>query len=268
MFRCCAHSPFWLAFIGAGCVGRAKQRKNDSQGALNDYNQALQINPRDASAIALRGFAYFDKGDADAALTDENAQVQLRPQSAAAYLDRGGIRIRRGELDQAETDSNKAIELDPKLAAGYRFRGFILGSKGDLSGALADYDTAVKLDAPDARGYNGRGIIKLANADLDSAFVDLQRATELALTDRARFYAQIYLWITLAEQKRIPEANRRLTDYLQNIQFDESQLWLRAIAAFLLDKTDEAAFLAAAKKGYSEVAVRGQTCEGWFCCRA
>jgi lipoprotein NlpI len=99
---------------------------------------------------------------------------------------------------------------------------------------------------------------------LDGAFTDLQQALELAQTDRVRFYGQIYLWMILAQQNRAAEANQRLTDYLESNQLRNSQLWLKTIAAFLLDKTDEASLLAAAKTGRSGVAIRGQICEGWF----
>jgi lipoprotein NlpI len=39
---------------------------------------------------------------------------------------------------------------------------------------------------------------------------------------------------------------------------------MTAIAEFLLDKSDEAAFLAASKRGYNDVAIRGQTAEAYF----
>jgi lipoprotein NlpI len=179
-------------------------------------------------------------------------------------LDRGAIRIRLGELDQAESDFNKAIQLNPKIAAGYRYCGFLKGAKGDLAGALADYDTAVKLDGLDALGYHGRAVIKLASADLDGALTDLQTSIERSQTDRQRFYDQIHLWIVLADLKRAAEANQGLTDYLQNRNLTNAEPWMTAIAEFLLDKSDEAALLAAAKRGYNEVAIRGQTAEAFF----
>jgi lipoprotein NlpI len=39
---------------------------------------------------------------------------------------------------------------------------------------------------------------------------------------------------------------------------------MTAIAEFLLDKSDEATLLAASKRAYNEVAIRGQTAEGCF----
>jgi lipoprotein NlpI len=142
--------------------------------------------------------------------------------------------------------------------------GFLKGAKGDLPGALADYDTAVKLDGLDALGYHGRAVSKLASADLDGALTDLQTSIERSQTDRQRFYDQIHLWIVLADLKRAAEANQGLTDYLQNRNLANAEPWMTAIAEFLLDKSDEAALLAAAKRGYNEVAIRGQTAEAFF----
>ena len=250
-----------VAYLGRG---RAKREKHDPDGALRDYNQALQLEPRHAEALAYRGFANFDKGDTAAALADEDAQVGLRPHSAAAYLDRCALRMRAGQLDQAEADCNKAIELNPQLASGFRYRGFLRGSKGEFADALVDYDAAVKLELMDPIGYSGRAVVKIANADLEGALTDIRRSIERAQTERHKFYAEVYLWVILAKQNRIAEANQGLTDYLQDRHSPNPEPWMNAIADFLLGKSDEAAFMAAAKRGYNEVAVRGQTSEGWY----
>ncbi len=116
----------------------------------------------------------------------------------------------------------------------------------------------------DPLGYHGRAVIKLANADPDGARTDLQKASELSQIDRQRFYSQIHLWIVLSEEKRGAESNQELADYLKNRKTSNAEPWLTAIADFLLDNSDEAAFLAASKRGYNEVAVQGQMFEGWY----
>jgi lipoprotein NlpI len=68
----------------------------------------------------------------------------------------------------------------------------------------------------------------------------------------------------LTELKRGAEANQGLTDYLQNRNLANAEPWMTAMAEFLLDKSDEATLLAASKRAYNEVAIRGQTAEAFF----
>jgi len=244
--------------------GDAKQSQRDFTGAIADYNLAIQNAPSFLMAYLGRGSAKQAESDFDGALADFNKVISLSPQFGTAYICRGSLRQVRQDLRGAVEDYDKAVEYSPQFELGFIKRAGANRLLKSFSAALADYEQAVKLDETDAGGYNGRAIVKLVNANFDGAFVDLQQAIALAQTDRVRYYAHIYLWMTLAEQGRIPEAKRRLTDYLQNTQLHDPQLWMKTIAEFVLEKTDEATLLAAAKQGYSEVAVRGQTCEGWF----
>jgi len=175
------------------------------------------------------------------------------------------IWLRRSDFFEAAADFNHALELDPKLGAGYRDRGVLKASQGDLAGALDECQTAIIIDKTDAPAYRDRAIVKIANADLNGALVDLRRSIELSSqNDRTRFYCEIYLWVVLALQNQITEANQGLTDYIQSGLPTDAEPWVSSIANFLLDKADENSFLAAAKEGDNHRMIQGQSCESWF----
>jgi len=137
--------------------GAAKIEKGDLDGAIADYNRAIELNPKDARAYYNRGIAKRAKGDLDGAIADFSRAIELDPKYAIAYNNRGIAKDDKGDLDGAIGDYNRAIELDPKHAVAYNNRGFDKEARGDLDGAIADYNRAIELDPKLAIAYNNRG---------------------------------------------------------------------------------------------------------------
>ena len=80
-----------------------------------------------------RGVAKWRKGDLDGAIADYNRAVELNPKDTAAYYNRGVAKQTRGDLDGAFADYNRTLELDPKYAVAYNNRSAAKQAKGDLS---------------------------------------------------------------------------------------------------------------------------------------
>jgi Flp pilus assembly protein TadD len=94
----------------------------------------------DASDVFMtNGIAKHHTGDLEGALTDFDKAIELAPSDGFIYMMRGAIKKEKGDLDGALRDLNKAIELDPKLGEPYYSRGVIKRTKGDLDGSNADF---------------------------------------------------------------------------------------------------------------------------------
>jgi tetratricopeptide (TPR) repeat protein len=159
--------------------GNAKKAKGDLDGAIADYNRAIELNPKDEDAYNNRGNAKDDKGDHDGAIVDFNRAIELKPKDEDAYYNRGNAKKAKGDYDGAITDYDRAIELNPKDPDAYNNRGVAKKAKGDLEGAMADYDRAIELDPKHEHAYVGRGNAKQAKGDYDGAMADFNRAIEL-----------------------------------------------------------------------------------------
>ena len=69
-----------------------------------------------------RGIAYAKKGQYDKAVSEFNNAIELNPKDAVSYTLRGGVHSERAQYDKAISDFTKAIELNPKLAISYTLR--------------------------------------------------------------------------------------------------------------------------------------------------
>lgn len=86
--------------------------KGEFELAVNDYNKAIELNPKDAASYLNRGRAYSGKKNYDLAILDYNKTIELNPQDSTAYFNRADVYEKKGNMQQAIGDYQKAVELD------------------------------------------------------------------------------------------------------------------------------------------------------------
>jgi tetratricopeptide (TPR) repeat protein len=93
--------------------GTARLSTGDLEGAIADFDAALQLNPKDVFALANRAGAWFKSREYESAIADHTQAIALEP-TAAAYNNRGYAQAQLREFDKAVADYNAALKLDPK----------------------------------------------------------------------------------------------------------------------------------------------------------
>jgi len=123
--------------------GAAYFAKDDFDGAIADYSEAIRLDPKITQAHKDRGLAYSAKGDLDRALTDYSKAILINPKSEDAYLDRGVANLYAGALTRAFADFDQARALDPKDAYAVLWLDIVgqrIGHPRPLSQAIATID--------------------------------------------------------------------------------------------------------------------------------
>jgi tetratricopeptide (TPR) repeat protein len=160
----------------------------DYDKAISDYNEAIRLNPNDASAYYNRALAYYYKNDYDKAISDYSEAIRLNPNSAQAYGDRGAAYRHKNDYDKAISDYNEAIRLNPNNASAYYNRALAYYYKNDYDKAISDYNEAIRLNPDSAQAYSNRGAAYRHKNDYDKAISDYNEAISLNPNDAEAYY--------------------------------------------------------------------------------
>lgn len=115
--------------------GRAKQRLEDIEGALADFDQALRNDPSLVDARAGRCWLSLRQGrDLSRARTDAETAVANDPRHVEAQLCRGVLQLRGEEWAQAKTSFEAALAVEPGNPTALFGRGVARRRSGDGDG--------------------------------------------------------------------------------------------------------------------------------------
>jgi len=175
--------------------GILKKNSNDLEGAIEDYNRALKIDPNYSLAYVNRGNANRRLGKYKESIADFDKAIQLKPENSMAYSNRGIAKANIGKSEEAKKDFDKAIELKPDYGDAYSNRGGILISMKRYEDAIKDLNKSLNINplAPDP--YTNRGIAKSQLKDYEGAIKDfntvigMQPQNTDAFLNRAFTYA-------------------------------------------------------------------------------
>ncbi|MEO1020259.1 MAG: tetratricopeptide repeat protein, partial [Pseudomonadota bacterium] len=91
--------------------------------AIEAFDNAVKLNPRDPLNYEARGYTHALNGDRLLALIDYESAITLDPCYAEAYFDRAILYRTWGKLELALHDLNRLIRLTPEDPAAWNSRG-------------------------------------------------------------------------------------------------------------------------------------------------
>ncbi|MBN1363665.1 MAG: tetratricopeptide repeat protein [Syntrophaceae bacterium] len=140
--------------------------------------EALNIK-QDSFLYYNRGNAYAEKGQYQTAVEDYDEAIRLQPNFASAYFNRGNTYKNLGQYRLAITDYNNTIHLSPDYFVAYNYRGFAYGKLGQYELALENFNKAISLKPDYASAYNNRGFTYLLQDKITRGCHDAQKACAL-----------------------------------------------------------------------------------------
>ena len=167
--------------------GLDKDNQGDSQGAIEDFTQVIELKTDYADAYYNRGQIYEKQEDYQKAIDDYSKAIELNPKAMA--------------------DCNKAIELNPNDATAYFFRGITYGHQEDYQPAIQDFTQVIELQPDYDFAYLCRSIVHLQQEDYQKAIADFNKAIELK-PDNADFY-----YLRGAAYSKLKDYQKALADF-------------------------------------------------------
>ncbi|HWY40903.1 MAG TPA: tetratricopeptide repeat protein [Chthoniobacterales bacterium] len=203
---------------------------NEYDRAIDAYDQILnrKINASQASYVVMRrGSCYLWKNELDKAERDFNEAIELNPKNSAAHVNRGRFLRVSGRRPEAIEECNAALRINPNEYSAYDLRADIFRDEGNITAALADLDTLLRLNPKWTAAYVTQAAIYFHANDLDKSIATCNHVLEIkpdavsAHIIRARAYAR---------KKQYADARRDFESALAGIKPEYLKYQLAAIS--------------------------------------
>jgi serine/threonine-protein kinase len=193
-------------------------QKNDL--ALQEFQKALEINPRDAEAIIGMAGTYEKMGRLKDAEENFTRAAALRPDYWDGYNDLGAFYQRQGRLAEAIAQYRRVIELTPDNAVAYSNLGVAylgLGDPKSMAAAEEAFRRSLQL-TPTYAAYANLGVLYVGQKRYPESAEMTRKALELNDKDWRVWdnLLQSYLWMGQKDQARAARAmaSKLLVEYV------------------------------------------------------
>jgi uncharacterized protein len=165
-------------------TGNKKEEEGEILEAIDNYSQAIVLNPQYAQAYEKRAQLKQAKlNDFHGALADLDRAIVLNVKNTELYYSRARLKSEKlKDFRGALSDLNQIVKLNPNDATVYSNRGVLQNEKlNNSQAALLDFNTHILLFPQSVGGHIDRGILKYSKLqDKSGGITDIRRANKLA----------------------------------------------------------------------------------------
>ncbi len=147
--------------------------------ALVDFNQVIAIDPNYLDGYLNRGWTQISLQNNQAALEDFNRAMRLNPNYAITHAHQGMAYLKLGNYEAALESSKQAIRLDPNNSYGYSIQANIFNALKDYQSAIKVSSIAILIDPDNFSAYTNRAIARTLISDYQGALADYQKSSEI-----------------------------------------------------------------------------------------
>ena len=135
--------------------------QGDYQGAIQYYDKALELDPKNAWAWGGKGAALANLGSNKEAINCFDKALEIDPKNALAWGGKGVALANLGRHEEAIKCYDKALEIkeiEPKVAAlAWNSKGWSLANLGRYEEVIKCYDKALEIDPKNAWAWFNKG---------------------------------------------------------------------------------------------------------------
>jgi tetratricopeptide (TPR) repeat protein len=147
--------------------------------ALDDLDKSLALAPRNAQALALKGFLLAAQNQTHEAISWFNRALAANSALGNAWLGRGLCKIRLGDATGGREDLLVAAALEPQRAELRSYLGKAYAETGDFKRAATEFHHAKKLDPNDPTAWLYSALLDRQENQINDAIRDLEKSESL-----------------------------------------------------------------------------------------
>ena len=170
-------TPPNTASIREKCLEGDELRKQQHYSqALQAYEEALRMDPRNFYAWNGKGTTLYNQGNYKKALEAYQRATEIDPENAIVWVSAGLVLNRLQRYQQALVHFERALSLDPNYVAAWNGKADAQLDMNMLEEALASYEQALQYNAHSFQALNGLGNARSTLRDFQGAVEAYTRA--------------------------------------------------------------------------------------------
>jgi len=163
-----------------------------TQSALDALDKSIVLAPRNAQALALKGFLLAAQNQTSEAIVWFDRALTVDSALGNAWLGRGLCRIRRGDAAGGREDLLVAAALEPQRAGLRSYLGKAYANAGDYARAFRELQLAEKLDPNDPTAWLYAALLDQQDNRINEGIRDLEKSESLN-NNRSVYRSQLLL---------------------------------------------------------------------------
>ena len=188
--------------------------------------KALALDPKNVEAQILKGNAAAGLKDLNGAIDDVNEAIKLDPTNARAYANLGAMEMQKGRGAEAEAAFKQAVDVDPSSVVAQLALANFYWSVGRLTNVEEPLKRAVELDPASMVGQRALSTFYMATGRTKEAEAPLKNLAERP----GAIQAQLTLADYYARVQRVDEATTLLQKVAkEDVGYADATLRLAAI---------------------------------------
>lgn len=161
-------------------TARALQGAECANGAIQDLQSALAVNPRNPDSWHMLGRSFLSLGKTAEALACWQRGLGIAPQHLQLLLDRGFLLNAQQRYADALLDFDRVISVLRDHPAAWQGRGIALASLNHQQPAIDSFSEALRMSPGDVLSLFNRAVVLTAEKRFADAAADLEALVRLA----------------------------------------------------------------------------------------
>jgi tetratricopeptide (TPR) repeat protein len=180
-------------------MGNLCYRHGDVIKALEYWNKALQINPKQANVYKSIGLLYMKKGQFDDAVEQFRKALEIQPGLPNVYVNIGHSLMMSGRPKEAIEALQKEIQISPNSDFAYFLLGQAHLQQKEYQKAQEYYETAIKISPAYTNAYYGLASV----------------CAKLGDRDKAKEYSESFKKLKARERKHLKGRKIKYDDFVE-----------------------------------------------------
>ena len=218
--------------------GNCKYELEQYEQAVKDFDEAIELNPKDYIIWFCRGSCKYELEQYEDAIINLDKTIELCPEFSYGWGTRGFAYLKTLNDELAEIDFKKAYEIDGDSDGKYNYNiGKICYRKKDYYSSIRHYVAALKIDPEDYRIYADMSFAKLELGDFVNSFDDLKYSKELFENNAEAFFSifdneEIIKVFRICELNNDLEGMEKILEFLNKNNLDKDYKMMLGILQF------------------------------------